>query len=56
MTELLEIIKVLVIFFPRNFHVFQAIIEAMLTMNGSKTMLNISRWTKGKACYRTIER
>ena len=56
MPELVLIINSLKMFFPRNVDVFQAIIEAMLTMNGSKTMLNISRWTEGKACYRTIER
>lgn len=56
MTELAVIIKSLEIFFPKNIEVFEALIKAMLTMNGSKTMLNISRWTEGKACYKTIER
>lgn len=56
MPELVKIIKILRVFFPRNYEVFEAIIEAILTMNGSKTMLNISRWTKEKACYKTISR
>jgi len=56
MPELLSIINCLKVFFPRNFETFSVIINAMLTMSGSKTMLNISRWTKGEACYKTIER
>ena len=56
MTDFLIIIKTLESFFPKNFELFKSIIEAILTMNGKKTMLNISRWTEGKACYRIIER
>ena len=56
MTEIIKIIKSLEIFFPKNFNVFETLLKAMLVMNGKKTMLNISRWTDGNACYRTIER
>lgn len=56
MPELLPIINCLRIFFPKNFDTFSCIIAAMLSMSGSKTMLNISRYTKDEACYKTIER
>jgi hypothetical protein len=56
MPELLSIINCLRIFFPKNFDTFFCIIIAMLSMTGSKTMLNISRYTKDETCYKTIER
>lgn len=34
----------------------EIISSAMLSMNGSKTMLNISRWTKEELSYRSIQR
>lgn len=56
MPELLPIINCLGRFFPKNFATFSFIIAAMLSMSGNKTMLNISRYTKNEACYKTIER
>ena len=56
MPELLSIINCLRVFFPKNFETFSCIIAAMVSMSGSKTMLNISRYTKNEACYKTIER
>lgn len=56
MPELLSIINCLRIYFPKNFETFFCIIAAMLSMSGNKTMLNISRYTKEEACYKTIER
>ena len=56
MSDLIKIINSLAIFFPRNYETFLSIIKAMLIMNGSKTMLNISRWTDESICYKTIER
>ena len=56
MTDFLEIMNSLRIFFPRNFRTFESILKSFLIMNGSKTMLNISRWVDGKICYKTIER
>lgn len=54
MTEIFKIIKTLKPFFPRNFKTFELLITGMLCMSGSKTMLNLSRWSN--VCYRTIER
>lgn len=54
MPELLVILNCLEIFFPGNFSTFKSIIVALLSMSGSKTMLNISRWTE--ECYKTIDR
>lgn len=54
MTEIIKIIKSLEIFFPKNYKIFETVLKAMLVMNGNKTMLNISRWTDGKACYRAM--
>jgi len=56
MPELLSIINCLRMYFPKNFDTFASIINALLCMSGSKTMLNISRYTKKEACYKTIER
>lgn len=56
MTELLKIINCLRAYFPKNFETFELIIKALLCMSGSKTMLNISRYTNGEVCYKTIER
>jgi putative transposase len=56
MPEILSIINCLQVYFPKNFDTFSCIINALLSMSGSKTMLNISRYTNGEACYKTIER
>ncbi|MBC7475198.1 MAG: hypothetical protein H7263_12965 [Candidatus Sericytochromatia bacterium] len=56
MPELLSIINCLRIYFPKNFNTFVSIINALMCMSGSKTMLNISRYTNEEACYKTIER
>jgi putative transposase len=54
MPEMLSIINCLKKYFPRNFATFLPIIEAMLCMSGTKTMLNISRWSS--VSYKTLER
>ena len=54
MPDLLLIINCLQSFFPNNFSTFESVINAMLCMSGSKTMLNLSRWTD--LSYKTIER
>ena len=56
MPELLSIINCLRMYFPKNFDKFASIINALLCMSGSKTMLNISRYTNKEVCYKTIER
>lgn len=56
MSEILSIITCLEIYFPRNFETFVSLINGLLCMSGSKTMLNISRYTKEEVCYKTIER
>lgn len=56
MTDLLKIINCLRVYFPKNFETFESILKALLCMSGSKTMLNISRYTNGEVCYKTIER
>ncbi|MFN8578688.1 MAG: hypothetical protein U0354_17810 [Candidatus Sericytochromatia bacterium] len=52
MPEILLIINCLRKYFPKNFNTFSLIIFALLSMSGSKTMLNISRYTKDEACYK----
>lgn len=54
MPEILSIINCLHKYFSRNFATFVIIIQTMLSMSGSKTMLNLSRWSG--LGYRTLER
>ena len=54
MPEIVLLTHCLKQYFPKNYATFVAIIEAMLCMSGSKTMLNISRWTN--VSYKTLER
>lgn len=56
MTEIISIVNCLRVFFPKNFETFVIILNALLSMSGNKTMKNISRYTKGEICYKTIER
>ena len=56
MPELFSIINCLRIYFPKNFSTFSSIVNALMCMSGSKTMLNISRYTNQKSCYNTIEK
>ena len=55
-TDLCSIINCLRVYFLNNFETFVSILNALFCMSGSKTMLNISRWTKGEVCEKTIER
>lgn len=54
MPEIVQLTHCLKRYFPKNFSTFVMIIEAMLCMSGSKTMLNISRWAD--VSYKTLER
>jgi putative transposase len=57
MTEKLEILKTLSeIVRKSQLKNLGIISSAMLSMSGSKTMLNISRWTKEELSYRSIQR
>ena len=54
MPEIVQLTHCLKRYFPKNFSTFVAILEAMLCMSGSKTMLNVSRWTD--VSYKALER
>jgi putative transposase len=57
MTEKLEVLKPLSeIVRKAQLKNLSIIINAMLSMTGYKTMLNISRWTKEELSYRSIQR
>ena len=57
MPEILEILKPLLSIFKKSkLDNLCLICFAILSMTGSKTMLNISRWTKEELSYRSIQR
>lgn len=57
MPEIIEIIKPLLSILKKsNLKNLGIIVHAILSMTGSKTMLNISRWTKDELSYRSIQR
>lgn len=57
MPEIIEIIKPLLSVLKKSkLKNLGIIVHAILSMTGSKTMLNISRWTKEELSYRSIQR
>lgn len=57
MNEISEILKPLLSIFKKSkLDNLGILVLAILSMSGSKTMLNISRWTKKELSYRSIQR
>lgn len=57
MPEIYEILKPLLSILKKSkLENLAIIVFAILSMTGSKTMLNISRWTKEELSYRSIQR